>query len=645
MENQFSELSEKEYLLTNGIGGYCSSTFSGANTRRYHGLLVAAFNPPTDRMVLVSKIEETVIIDGNSIELSANQYPEAIHPQGFQWVQTYAVENNKAIINFKGAQLQLQKVISMVSGENTTTVQYTNHSSQKIELQLNPLLVYKDYHGLFKQEPQFDFYTEALEYQALKVYAKYQAHPLIFKISSGNWTLKPVWYKNFQHTIEKERGFDFEEDAMSIGTVNVLLAEGDSCTISFSSPGEAALPMKPKYEALYTANKNYPNFIKDLELSSRDFVVHRKSTEGSTILAGYHWFTDWGRDTMIALRGISIATFRKDEAKSILQTFFNYLDAGMLPNRFPDYEEALEYNTIDATLWLFVALYEYQLTFNDPEFIKEVLPSLKSILDAHIKGTRYDIHVTEEGLLYGGIEGVQLTWMDAKVEGYVVTPRIGCAVEINLLWYNALHIYQHFNTVLYNKTDKAIMTQLAAFKKEFVKNFLNESGYLNDVVLPGGLSDASLRPNQIYAVSLPFSPLSAKQQKSILEIIQKELLTDYGLRTLAQHHIDFKPVYTGNAWNRDTAYHQGTVWPFLWGEWAIGYLQLNGYSPSNCHIIWEASKKLQHHFYNQGCIKGIAEIFDGLTPEKGKGCTQQAWSVSMILRVFLDQQFDFSLIN
>lgn len=645
MQQVFKDLSGKEYLITNGIGGYCSSSFSGANTRRYHGLLVASFNPPTDRKVLVSKIEEKIIVDENEYNLSANQYPGTIHPNGFQFITNYKVDNNQAIINFKHNDFSITKLLSVIQGENTTVIQYINNGSSSIQLELNPMLVYKDYHGLFKQAEEFDFYTEQSGETALKVFAKYEAEPLYIKVSAGTWNLHHSWYKDFELVVEDERGFLFTEDAMNLGTLSVSLMPGENIIINFSTKENACLEIVPLIEKYFTDDKTVPVFVKALEASSRQFVVQRKSTSGSTIIAGYHWFTDWGRDTMIALRGISIATMRQEEAKSILQTFFKYLDKGMLPNRFPDYNEELEYNTIDATLWLFVTVYEYQQAFDDKDFIVSVLPDLKNIIDEHINGTRYNIHVTDEGLLYGGEEGVQLTWMDAKVDGFVVTPRIGCPVEINMLWYNALKIYQHFTILSKMQVDEKTLELLLIFEQSFPKYFINSDGYLNDVIIPGVESDASIRPNQVYAVSLPFSPLNSEQKLQVLEVVQENLLTDYGLRTLDIHHTDFKPYYQGNSWNRDNAYHQGTVWPFLWGEWALAYLSQNGFTADNCLHIWKASEKLQQHFYNEGCFNCIAEIFDGLQPFTGKGCVQQAWSVSMMLKVFLDPQFDFSLIT
>jgi predicted glycogen debranching enzyme len=644
MEQSFKDLSGKEYLLSNGIGGYCSSSFSGANTRRYHGLLVASFNPPTDRKVLVSKIEEKIIVDGREYELSANQYPGAVHPAGFQYLAQYKVENNQAVIDFKHDDFSVTKLLSVVQGENTTIVQYSNNGVSAFELELNPMLLYKDYHSLFKQSAEFDFYTEQAGETSLKIYARYGADPLYINVSGGHWNLHHSWYKNFQHIVEDERGFPFEEDALNIGTLSVLLNPGEDVRISFSTKENAGLEIVPFTEEYFTDGKNMPAFVKALEESSRQFVVQRKSTGGSTIIAGYHWFTDWGRDTMIAMRGISIATMRQEEARSILQTFFKYLDKGMLPNRFPDYDEELEYNTIDATLWLFITLFEYQQVFDDNDFISSVMPHLKNIIDEHTKGTRYNIHVTDEGLLYGGEEGAQLTWMDARVDGFVVTPRIGCPVEINLLWYNALNIYQHFAQLCDRDTDEAVALLLAKFEQAFIPHFLNNEGYLNDVIIPGVLADASIRPNQVYAVSLPFSPLTKEQQAGVLQMVEKELLTGFGLRTLSASHPDFKPLYQGNSWERDNAYHQGTVWPFLWGEWALAFLSQHGFNAESCLHVWNASKNLQQHFYDEGCFNAIAEIFDGLQPLAGKGCVQQAWSVGMLLKVFLDPRFNYSLI-
>ena len=309
----------------------------------------------------------------------------------------------------------------------------------------------------------------------------------------------------------------------------------------------------------------------------------------------------------------------------------------MIPNRFPDQGETPEYNTLDATLWIFVVLHEYFEKFQDRDFIEEVFPKLTEILDYHRKGTRYDIHVTPEGLLFGG-EGIsQLTWMDARIGDYVVTPRQGCPVEINALWYNALCIYSRFG-ILLGKAVEQEQQQAEQLKWTFRQHFWHDDGYLYDVVIPNSDKDASLRPNQIYAISLPYSPLTQKEAESILSTVEKYLYTDFGLRSLATSHMDFKPIYEGSPLDRDEAYHQGTVWAFLWGEYALAYLKLHKFSPEAIEIIKEKAKGLQRHFYEEACINGISEIFDGENPRQGKGCIQQAWSIGMYIKVFQEIQ-------
>jgi predicted glycogen debranching enzyme len=382
------------------------------------------------------------------------------------------------------------------------------------------------------------------------------------------------------------------------------------------------------------ADQHRTTFISDLIISGDQFLADRKSSLSKTIIAGYPWFTDWGRDTMIAMRGLVIATGRKKDARSILQTFLNYLDRGMIPNRFPDTGAAPEYNTMDATLWLFVALHDYYEQFADRAFLRKVFDQLTDILEQHIRGTRFNIHITPEGLLFGGQEGTQLTWMDAKVGDYVVTPRIGCPVEINALWYNALCIYVSFGNLLGKKVD-AYARRAKEFKHVFRQWFINDKHFLNDVVYPGQRVDDSIRPNQLYAISLPYSPLSTKEGKRLLKAIAEHLYTDYGLRSLSPLDPQFKPVFSGDQWHRDNAYHQGTVWSFLWGEYALAYLSVHHYSPAAKKWVNKHVAMLRHHFYAEEGLHGISENFDGGQPKEGKGCIQQAWSIGMTLLALL----------
>lgn len=641
MLSKYEELSSKEWLITNGLGGYASSTVTGANTRRYHGLLVATFNPPTDRRVLVSKVEETVHVNGETYALSTNRYPGVLYPQGFQYLQSF--ERNplpKATFAIKD-DVRIHKTVFMPQGKNATLIEYENAGKTAITLELNPLLVHRDYHSLFQENEYFNFYTEQPEHNQLKIYAHYGAPPLLVQFSKGTFASNPTWFKNFEYEAEQARGLDFHEDAKSIGTIQVELAPGEKCFLTFTlelellqtSPEILKTDEIARLKALEPATKD--TFLRDLTVAGNQFLVHRQSTDSETLIAGYHWFTDWGRDTMIAMRGLTIAAGKQAESKSILRTFLQYLDQGMLPNRFPDQGEAPEYNTFDATLWLFVMLYEYYEQFQDMAFLEEVFPKLTEILDLHTKGTRYNIHVTPEGLIFGGEGLVQLTWMDAKVGDYVVTPRQGCPVEINALWYNALQIYAQFVEQL-GHSGKTFANLAEKVKKAFRQFFINEKGYLNDVVTPDGWADDSIRPNQIYAISLPFDLLTNKEAKAVLNIVEQYLYTDLGLRSLNPEHPDFKPMYGGDQWQRDTAYHQGTVWAFLWGEYALAYLKTNKYSAKAKKEIESKMAGLKRHFYEDNCLHGISEIFDGLNPASGKGCVQQAWSIGMLLKVLLE---------
>ena len=380
-------------------------------------------------------------------------------------------------------------------------------------------------------------------------------------------------------------------------------------------------------------SKKDKQFYQDLAVSGNQFIVKRSTNDGQTIIAGYHWFTDWGRDTMIAMRGLVIARGEKDLAKNIIRTFLRYMKDGLIPNRFPDQGEIPEYNTIDASLWLFIVLYEYDRKFNDIDFISECLPRMNEVLTAYRDGTRFSIHMTEEGLIFGGEGLSQLTWMDAKVGDYVVTPRHGCPVEINALWYNALCIYDQF--LKSGKIKNEEWKQLAIkVKKSFRTYFLNEMGYLNDVVIPRKFIDHAFRSNQVYALSLPFSMLNENESKQVLKQVTEKLLTPFGLRTLSADDPDFVPEYKGDQWHRDKAYHQGTVWAYLLGEYLLAFLKTNKLSPKARKQSVEMMSGLQDHFYHSDCIHGISEIFEGGKPGPGKGCIHQAWSVGMLLLVF-----------
>ncbi len=639
----FPELASKEWLVTNGIGGYASSTAAGANTRRYHGLLVASLNPPTERTVMVSKIEECIVFNRDcAFGLSSNQYPGVVHPQGYQYFKFF---ERKPLprMKFEAQGNHLLKTVYMVHGSNTTVVEYENTGDTTFKLRLTPLFVYRDYHSL-QQEDSFLDYWMKRENGYYTLYAHFGAMPLYFNFTAGEFVEKRDWYKKLEYVREQERGLDAHEDAVAVANIEVVLKPGMKVHLLFSTDEKMVLKDPEMLRAAeikrlesLVPKETDDTFLRDLSISGDQFIVKRKSTEGYSLLAGYHWFTDWGRDTMIAMRGLTIASGRQEESKSILATFFRYIDKGMLPNRFPDKDEPLEYNTIDATLWLFIALYEYHQKFQDLTFIAGHFDALTDILDQHIAGTRYNIHVTPDGFLSGGTGLAQLTWMDARVGDFVVTPRHGCPVEIQALWFNALRIYQYFAGTL-GKPFEQYREIAEKLQANFRKQFVRANGALNDVVnfTDPPVADDAIRPNQIYVVSLPFSLLGKDEEKRVVDVVREHLLTDYGLRTLSPEHPDFKPVYEGDPWHRDTAYHQGTVWPFLIGEYITAYLKVNDWSESSQKEALAMLEPLKRHFYQQDCIMGISEIFDGKIPRNGKGTIHQAWSVGALIKTLLD---------
>ena len=467
------------------------------------------------------------------------------------------------------------------------------------------------------------------------IYPHFGAPPLFVECPEGLFTPRTIWYENLIYAKETYRGLDDHEDVCSIGSYSLMLRPGEKKYIIFTldktqlnqSWGKAYQKEKARIQGLLK-NEFIPSskglteeqhqFYRDLVIAGNQFIVRRESNEGKSIIAGYHWFTDWGRDTMIAMRGLVIAGHQDELARNIIRTFLLYLKDGLIPNRFPDQGEIPEYNTIDASLWLFIVLYEFQLKFNDKEFIAECLPKLREILLAYRNGTHFNIHMLDNGLIYGGEKLSQLTWMDAKVGDYVVTPRQGCPVEINALWYNALCIMVEFEK-LCKIVDDGWHQLSMKVKKSFHKYFLNNEGYLNDVIIPGEYADDAFRSNQVYALSLPFGMLNEAESKIILQLITEKLLTPYGLRTLSMDHPDFVSVYKGDQWHRDSAYHQGTVWAYLMGEYLLAFLRINKHSKKAKKHVLNQMDALKEHFYHHDCIHGISEIFDGADPKDGKG--------------------------
>ena len=512
----FDCASALEWLETDGLGGWASSTVSGAHTRRYHGLLVAATRPPAGRRVLLSRFEETVVVAGSRTELGANRYPGAIHPRGFELLESFDRDPFPTAV-YAGAGFRLRKTVGVTNGENTVLVIYElRGESGPVELELRPFFAGRDIHSLGVADPARVWEAVETESVAVVRFRSAAGEPDVWiEIPGAVYHAAGEWYHNFEYDEERARGFDFREDLYLPGVFTLRLEAGKPVGIAISTeerPGRAAgrlladeLARRQRLVALSGAESG---LVRHLVVAADQFLVARPGAAvgGSTIIAGYPWFADWGRDAMIALPGLCLATGRHAQAREILRAFVGALSEGMLPNRFPEQGEAPEYNTVDATLWLFVAVERYLAATGDAEFVRgELLPRLDECLAWHGRGTRFGIGVTGDGLLSAGAPGVQLTWMDAKVGDEVVTPRHGMPVEIEALWYNALRITAALHRRFGGRERAAMLGKLAGVvRQRFGERFWNEAeGALFDVVSEAG-NDAACRPNQIYALSLPY---------------------------------------------------------------------------------------------------------------------------------------------
>jgi predicted glycogen debranching enzyme len=628
----------REWLETNGIGGFSSSTISGLNTRRYHGLLTAATRPPVGRFVLLSKLEETLLIDGRRYELSANQYPGVIHPQGFNYQSGFRLDPFPTF-TYEIEGTRIEKSVFMVHGENTTVVQYdfeqsANHKDIKFEVR--PLIAFRDYHSTTHENAVLNPQVETGNGRT--TFRPYGDLPALH-LAHDPAELDPngFWYRNFQYAVEQERGLDFAEDLFSPCAFTFDLNASKRVSIIASTQRRDAVNAdtyrEAEIERRSSISKQTNELVVSLTTAADQFVVARE--RGETVIAGYHWFADWGRDTMIAFPGLTLVNGRWDIARNILAEFATHVDQGMLPNRFPDAGEAPEYNTVDATLWLFEAVRSFLQYTADYEFVRTNLYAvLADVVYWHVKGTRYQIHVDDDGLLFSGEPGVQLTWMDAKVGNRVVTPRYGKPVEIQALWYNALRVMEHLasrfkepNTHEYSAmADKAFASFNAIFWNE-------QTECLYDVV-NGENRDASIRPNQVIAISLTNTMLSKDRAASVLGVVERELLTPRGLRTLSPADPNYIGRYEGGPSRRDDAYHQGTVWPWLIGPYITAYTRTFGKKASRKFAsAW--FDNFQEHLH-EACLGQVSEIFDGDPPHTPRGCVGQAWSVAELLRAIIE---------
>ncbi len=668
---------DREWIVTNGLGGYASGSVAGATTRSYHGLLVAAIIPPVERDVLVTKIDETIELPDKSVlKLGVNEYRDGtIDPQGYNYLDTFSLEADVPCFRYQlNDDITLEKRVWMEYGQNTTYVQYALTTAPgtnvgPLALTFTPFCVYRSHHATTHGDANWHFLVENRGNRCrIRAYKEAPTCALVLG-PPAQFTPTGNWFWGMKHRRDTERGLPDVDDVYQPGTFHIHIKPGERVTVVLST--EAELPTEfgsAQHEAAVEqawtrhqqriqqllAKVNHTKFplpqrdpaLARLALAADQFIVARpantqdnqpgneqgeRSAELKTIIAGYPWFADWGRDSMISLPGLLLSTGRYDEARGLLKAFASYTHGGLIPNRFPDSGEAPEYNTIDATLWMFHAIDRYLKATEDWSLLNELFLTLSSIIDWHVEGTIYGIGVDPaDGLLHGGTTGVQLTWMDAKVGDWVVTPRHGKPVEVNALWYYALTCMETWAE--HYALDASRFSQLRSKVHEnFTRRFWNEEGgYLYDVVDVEGVAgqnDASLRPNQLFAASLTPTLLTENQMRSILEKVTEPLLTPLGLRSLSPDDPSYCTHYNGNQQQRDGAYHRGTVWQWLIGPYVDVHLSIY----KDRAAIRTLLQPLVQHLWDT-CLGTISEIAEPEPPFTPVGCYAQAWSVAEVLR-------------
>jgi predicted glycogen debranching enzyme len=620
---------QQEWLLTNGLGGYSMSTVVGCNTRKYHGLLIAATLPPVGRMMCLSRIGEVLLIDGHQPqhEFSVSQFPARFQPQGWQYLKRFEL-GDTALWEYDVAGVRIVKEVLHCWGHNGVGIRYTvtPPAGRRVTLRLLPFAGLRDFHSTrraghapFESNLAGNVLTARTGDLAVSIAA-----------DKGTAAATQDWWYDHHYAIEVDRGQDHIEDLFNPGSFTL---ESDApATITLWAGLEADptrdwdAELHKRSAARWQVAPQASQTIARLTRAAQDFVVRRQSpdkqTLGTTVIAGYPWFADWGRDTMISLPGLMLATRRFDEARQVLSVFARYVSQGMIPNKFDDYTDEPSYNTVDASLWFINACFQYRDVTKDNATFDQVLkPACAAILDGYRQGTRYGIHMDEaDGLITQGDASTQLTWMDAKTGGIAFTPRQGKPVEINALWHNAL--------VLMGQTDLA-----ARVAENYRKTFwISPFRGLYDVV-EGARKDGATRPNQIFAVSLPHSPLTRDQQAAVVEVVRRELLTPFGLRTLSRSDPNFCGLYCGEQMQRDRAYHNGTVWAWLLGPFLEAYLKVHDFSAEAKAQARQWLAPLIEHMNTSACVGQISECFEGQEPHRPVAAPAQAWSVAETLRV------------
>jgi predicted glycogen debranching enzyme len=650
-----------EWLVTNGLGGYASSTLVNVPTRRYHGILVASLPNPSGRTVMLNELAERVRLgDGTVVELTGEErIGSALTLPGTDHIDAFALEMGLPVWRYRIGPALLEKRIWMAHGQNTVFVHYhLLEGKGALRLNVRPSVNFRAV-----EDPVSVPLVEPCTLQALGTLLEVRATaavllpPLRLHVQAARhgFTIEPRKLTERLYRVERSRGYEDEGELWSPGYFRIDLAPGETATVVASTePWSTCTALRP-VAALDAEHERRQRLLErapadcrtgvaaELTLAADAFIVtpayraedvaqrHAAGDELRSIIAGYHWFTDWGRDTMIALEGLALSTGRDREAGEILRTFAQYTRDGLIPNMFPNGSSGGLYHTADASLWFFHAVDRHVALSGDEGTLRHVLPALRDIITAHLAGTRFGIRVDPaDGLLTQGEEGVQLTWMDAKVDGWVVTPRRGKAVELNALWYNALKLMQRWSNV---DGDDDFAAQCARHAQRAFESFNRrfwcaEAGHLYDVIDGPAGDDAALRPNQLLAISLPHPVLEQARWEAVLAVCRQELLTPVGLRSLAPAHPDYRRTYEGNLRERDAAYHQGTVWPWLIGPFIDAWLNAHPGDEATARAFLDG---LLEHLDDFG-VGSIAEIFDAEPPYNPRGCIAQAWSVAEVLR-------------
>jgi predicted glycogen debranching enzyme len=642
-----------EWLVTNGIGGYACGTASGALTRRYHGLLVAALQPPLGRTLLLAKLGERIWHDGHWVELDVNRWASgAVTPGEPVHLESFRLEDTIPVWTWALGDTRIEKRVWMEHGENTTYVQYRLVSAQApVRIALKALANHRDAHALMARGEWTARIEEAVGGLQIVPYAG--ATPLWLFAPGAEVRAAHDWYRGFALALESERGLEAVEDHLCVAEIGARIEPGDALHVLATTRHDAglatrgtlslagALPRRRSHDRSLVASwskasgplaRVAPGWVRQLALAADAFVAERRSDSdpaGRTVIAGYPWFGDWGRDTMIALPGLTVAAGRPEVARAVLSTFARHVDRGMLPNFFPESGATPEYGSVDAALWMFGAARAYVEATKDDGFLAEIYPMLEDIGAWYERGTRHGIQVDpRDGLLDAGEPGTALTWMDARVDGAPVTPRQGKAVEVNALWYNALRAMGGFARRL--KRPAEAYDQMAARVQRSFERFWNEEmGCLYDVIDGPEGPDAAVRPNQIFAVSLHESPLPAARRRAVLEACGRHLLTSHGLRSLSPFDSRYRGTYAGDPRARDAAYHQGTAWTWLLPHYALAHFRVHGER--------EAALSLLEPLADLMAVRGVGylpEIADGDPPHAPRGCIAQAWSVGEALRAW-----------